>query len=783
MLVAVGLAIPLAAEPVLSSMDPRGGQVGTAVRLSLTGDRLGPTASLNVGGAHGLAATSLVSQSSKGPTSADELAYLLEIAPDAAAGVYPLRVETEEGVSNALLFTIGPFPTIGETESRLDGDGRSNDFRDGAQAIEIPATLDGRLQGPEQDLFRFRASKGQPIVATVIARGVGSAIDPNLEVQNSAGLVIGRAADSPGLGLDARVAFAALEDGEYFAVVRDERYSDQKADFYRLTVGEYRYADTVYPLGWGRESPVEAEFSGGNLERPRKATVDLTPAPRGATVTWVPMGETPSTVPFVVGSGQELLEGQAAGTLSDRVLVNGRIGKPGERDTYRLAVRSGEQWAFELRSGELPGSELYGVMEIGHAGGTLAVAGKHAGDPNPYVITTTGQTASYPFVNLTVPPEVDELTVSVDDLLGRGGAGFAYRLLARRQGPDFLLSVVDPYVNIPQGGSAIVTVQAERRGYHGPIQLYVEEPPPELDISGGHIPPSSRLNNTLDRFVSGSLTLTASTSAGPSRTNLVIRGRAAEDGPALDRRATAPGIRVNVSGPNQAPVTAPWLGADLPLRITSATPARLEFLTDRQLRLVKGAGTLTAKWAFADRRPGTSISTKVDLPRNSGSLRLRKLDGWDGASGGEFAIFAHERTSLGTVDFNLRASVKRGDRELPVLSKPLEIEIVEGYGITPPEAMLELAAGDSGTWTGSIWREGRFRRTVTVTAIGLPSGLACEAAELVGDETDFELRCSASLTAPVGAHEVEIKAESVLSDEGTTPYPADPAKARVTILR
>ncbi len=777
------LTVPLGAEPKLASMEPRGAQAGSAVRLVLKGARLDAGAHLDLSAASGLSATPLAVGPSDATEPAGHLAYLIEVAPSATAGVYPLRVETNEGISNALLFSIGRYPSAVEEESLPGSEAPANDFRHAAQQVHLPVTVEGRLRGAERDIYRVRAAKGQTLVAEVEARRVGSAIDPNLELLDSRGLVLARSADAPGLGLDARVSIVVPDEGEYFFVVRDERYSEQAEDFYRLTVGDYHYADTVYPLGWGRHSPVEAEFSGGNLPQGVKSWVDLSGVPPSATETWVPVPGTPASVPFVVGQGPEVSEGQAGGTLRDGVVVNGRIRNVGERDEYILPVRAGEEWALELRSGELPGSALYGVLEIAHDDGVLAVAGKHEGDPNPYVISTTGQTASFPFVNLAVPPGVDELKVSVEDLLGRGGPGFAYRLTARRQGPDFLLRISEPFLNIPSGGSAVVTVTAERRGYFGPIQLYVADPPTGLHVTGGHISPTSRLNNTLARFENGQLTLSSLPGSEPRRLNLVIRGRATEAGEDLDRRATGPGIVVPVKGQGQAPVTAEWLGLDLPVRITPPQAGRLEFLTERRMKLVKGGGGLIATWALSDRRPDARVSRKVDIPRNSGSLRLRKLDGWDGSKGGKFRIFSHERTSLGMVNLNLRSSLNIGGREQELVSRPLEVEVVEGYGINPLQSGLELAQGGEGIWRGSIWREDVFRRTVSVSATGLPAGIRCEPAELAGGQINFELLCSASANAPVGDHDVEVKAESVLSDEGTTPYPADPAKGQITVRR
>lgn len=775
----VSLAAPLCAQPVLERMQPRGAQVGSAVRLVISGERLGPSPRLIAVGQ--FAATPLTGAPTEG-----QLVYLLEVSSDAALGRFPLRIETANGLSNALLFTVGEFPQVQELESHPEAapEETTNDFRETAQSIPVPVTVEGRLQGPERDVFRFYAKAGQELVAEVAARRSGSAIDPNLEVLNGEGLTLARSSDAPGLGLDSRLSLHVPEDGEYFLSLRDERFSTQQDDFYRLTLAEYSFADSVFPLGWTRGSQVQAEFFGGNLPQTLKHEVDLRNGSSSASEIWLRVPGTPSFVPFLLSDGTETLESESAGVLVDGVMMNGRIAQSGEIDRYRLPVQGGEQWALELRSGELPGSSLYGVMTIADDDSILAVAGKYAGDPNPYVITTTGATATYPFVNLTVPPGVEELLISVEDLLQRGGRDFSYRLLARKQGPDFLLTLTEPYLNIPQGGSAILTVTAERRGYYGPIQLYVEDSPDDLVVTGGHIGPMSRLGNTLNRFELGKLTLSSTPEAEMRLLNLVVRGKAQQEGSQhLDRRATGPGVRIQVKGTKQPPVTAEWLGYDLPARINPGQGGQLEFITPRQFRVVRGGQDAIVKWAFKARVPGARLAKKVEIPTVTGTVRVRRTLSDERKESGEFRLFTHERTSLGMVNFNLSAEISLDGRQETIYSQPLEIDVVDGYTLASPGSQLVLGAGSEGIWEGSIWRDPEFRRTVKVSAVGLPLGVQCAEAELAHDQTRYALQCNAEPDAPEGQYDVEIRAESMLSDEGTTRYLAEPAKATLTIRR
>ncbi len=97
--------------------------------------------------------------------------------------------------------------------------------------------------------------------------------------------------------------------------MRDERLSKQEHDFYRLTLGEYSFADSVFPLGWTRNSPVEAEFSGGNLEKPIKGTVELHNTPENAQETLIQVPGTTSSISFLLWEGPEEMESESNGWL------------------------------------------------------------------------------------------------------------------------------------------------------------------------------------------------------------------------------------------------------------------------------------------------------------------------------------------------------------------------------------------------------------------------------------------------------------------------------------
>ena len=91
-----------------------------------------------------------------------------------------------------------------------------------------------------------------------------------------------------------------------------------------------------------------------------------------------------------------------------------------------------------------------------------------------------------------MPEKVEELILSVEDITNRGGPAYGYRLRATRNVEDFALELIAPFINIPAGGSAAISVRVIRDTYFGPIQLSLAGAGDEITSEGGHIPANAR---------------------------------------------------------------------------------------------------------------------------------------------------------------------------------------------------------------------------------------------------------------------------------------------------
>ncbi len=456
------------AAPAIQDIEPRGAQRGKTFTLYVRGSDLTQGARIE----STLPASFSQLTLSKDPLSAlgmarpgSALPYMVALKPNAPIGFYPIRVVTANGISNVVLFSVGDLPEVEEIESRDRK--QSNDFPAQAQKITVPVVVNGTLVGPDVDNYSFTAKAGQKLVFEVEARRAGSGIDPAIEIFDSAGREVAKNDDAPGLGVDSRTEVTFPRAGEYRVQIHDSKYSEQTQNFYRLKIGSYLYADAIFPLGGRRGGKTEVTLSGGNLARPAKVSVDLD-TKAGYAFVRLP-GSMSAPFVFEVGDNAEAVEpadGKPAALVEDTVM-NGRISKPGEVDRYTLPVQPGQKWVFEVAAATLGTSQLDAILTLSDGSGKKLATGDDGNGVDPVL----------PF---SVPDGVKELSIAVEDLLGRGGDIYAYRLTARQQEPDFSADLATPYVNVPRGGTATVVCTIQRRGYDGAIRLRIPNLPEGL---------------------------------------------------------------------------------------------------------------------------------------------------------------------------------------------------------------------------------------------------------------------------------------------------------------
>ena len=195
------------------------------------------------------------------------------------------------------------------------------------QDIPIPVVIGGKIETPrDQDVFRFKATKGIAILFDVISRTQGYAMDPLLQVRDVKGKVLGEV-DDTNKKRDCHFAFVPPADGVYDLLVRDLHHHGGERYVYQV-YARVRAADFQLKLAAGTyvikskamlEIPIEVNRLHGFAE---EVTVTVEGLPKGftaAAVKSLPKGDSAKKVKLVIKGEGEAFFGaiRIVGALAD----------------------------------------------------------------------------------------------------------------------------------------------------------------------------------------------------------------------------------------------------------------------------------------------------------------------------------------------------------------------------------------------------------------------------------------------------------------------------------
>ncbi len=728
--------------PSLKGLSPRGVQRGREARIELRGPGIGRASPELLAELPGTIGPIEVADS-------DRVVVPINVPADAPIGLYPIRVRTGDGVTAALLLAVGDLPEAAEVEP--------NDTPGVATALTLPVVVNGSTNGTDVDCAKFAAKKGQPVVIEVEARRLGSGLDPVLAVYDAAGRLLAADADAASLaGGDRRLVFDPPADGEYVAALSDARYSGGGDAFYRLRIGPFAVAEAIFPLGWRRGESLPLQFLGAGLPAPVTATI-VTPADPG--VSWVPVAPPfagPSVgVPFrlALDDRPQAIEPDGSGPhpMAVGTAMNGRIAAPGEVDRYKLAAAPGQSLAIEL-AGARHGSKLDAVVKVTRPDGAMIAESGETGGPEPSLA-------------VTVPGDLAEVIVTVQDLLGRSGPAHGYRLSATPTTGDFQLVVDANAVTVPVGAAAIVPVRAIRRGYDGPIQLSVPADLAGVAAADGLIPQGAAAGNLVLTGTPGTaarlLPLEIWGSGGPAAQPIRRKARLASDGTPLPPRR--PGELVAAIG--SAPTVT--LAAD-----GVAGPVVLVHGLD---------GSIKVKATRPEGHKEPIAVTTAGMP--------------PGVGGGQATINGDQSET--TLSFNVDSltplvrptlivtgKTKGADgREETVVLPPIRARVVRPYELEILTPALTLTPGQKATIVGVIRRTAPFAQAVKVgVPISLPAGLTVTEATLAPDGALVQLELAATADAAPATLDLPVRASTEMPGrKSTKDYVIPDVNVKVTI--
>ncbi|MBI5818253.1 MAG: hypothetical protein HZA88_04635 [Verrucomicrobia bacterium] len=423
------------------------------------------------------------------------------LAPDAEPGEREIRLGMPRGVTNPLVFCVGQWPEVNETEEFRSFDPRfpfaqGNRPRLGTskepdQAITLPAVVNGRLMPGDVDRFRFTATKGQSLVVAASARQLIPYISDAVPGWFQATLALydakGREVaydDDFRFNPDPVLHYEIPADGDYVIEIKDSIFRGREDFVYRITLGEMPFITSIFPLGGPAGGKTKVELKGWNLPV-ANLTVEgrQTPGIHSISV------RNSNTVPFAVSELPECFEKEPNNEKSHAqrvtlpMIVNGRIDKPDDVDVFRIEGREGDEFVAEVMARRL-NSPLDSVLKLTDASGmeiafnddhTDKAAGLTTHHADSYIRTTLPKSGVY--------------YLYLSDTQHHGGPEYAYRLRLGPPQPDFELRIVPSSINTRVAATTPFTVYALRKdGFDGDIVFSLPDAPGGFRLGGARLP-------------------------------------------------------------------------------------------------------------------------------------------------------------------------------------------------------------------------------------------------------------------------------------------------------
>ena len=710
--------------PVIGSLSQPGLQIGQTSQLIVNGSDLGP----NPAAVFPIPGVTFAVADGSAP---NRLVLNVTVPSETPAGIYPLWVRSQAGISKSVALAIDRLPQIAITAATVD------------KPATLPAAFHGSLSGGQQQRVYFIGTKGQRVVADVELKRLGAAANPVVEIKSPEGTPLEIGWGHSSLKGDARAERILPKDGIYSVELHDLTFNAPGQSAFRLKVGDLKLVDGVLPAamvpGQVDVQPIGSGFAPGTrltglFAQPAESLHGLLTLP-------VESGVASVLPSLLVSRGTEVVEAaRAADGLPQTVdatfaaapvkpvAISGVVSAKGEQDRYLLNVTPGKPLRFTLQADSL-GSTLEGELRVlGHPQG------------NVLAMTSDQPTIGDLTLDYAVPAGVSQIQVQVNDLFNRGGARNFYRLVIEPAGqPTFSLMLNTPTINLPDDGSAMIEMQVARAGYAGPIKL---------TIAG-------------DNSVIVSPNEIAANMQGKILLRLVRSAKPAE--------GTAPLLRivgesVGVESPIKTTArlltgaVAPTFVDTLAVGTTASSGLSVEL---QQLPTVLFRGVSPELPLMVKRlggHPSATLPVKLSLESTE---PVRKRDPAKPDAGNFPVVTALPQMVMpGTpelagvrllvplevaepvIDFVVKAEATPhaySDRILATAySQPFRAELKNAVAPKVDDATLAIVGEADHKITGVLQRTPGFTGPVEVTLTGLPAGYTVQPAAIAGDQDKFE---------------------------------------------
>jgi hypothetical protein len=685
---------------------------GQTIDVKLTGTRFAGTKSLWTSFD---STASLVADSVK----ATEASFQIAAPADTTPGIYGIRIASDKGVSSLRLFVVDDLPSVASAKART---------LDAAQILKLPIAVDGTVDATSLNLFRFHAAAGQRVAIEVLARRIGSALDPLLRILDATGRELTYSDDELGLSGDSRLSYTFPIAGDYYIELRDIRYQGSSNHFYRLRIGDFPCVSVPYPLGAKKGASGKIAFVGADVSE--TAPVNLS-VPIESSVAWMNLaakrngGQSSAFAVLAVGSADEFSETEpnnetaAANRLNLGQSINGRLQENRDVDRFVFAAKKDQTWSFKSLT-RRPGSPADLILSLYKVDGSRVAQVDDVG--------TNDSILEYKF------PIDGDYTLAVRDLHHRSGPQFAYRIETSLSEPEFGLSVAADRINIPAGGTAAVTVSVVRKNYKGPIELSLAGGP--AGITGLPTVIGPGMNSVVltlqgtDGVVAGGI--------HPVR----IVGTAKIGKTEFKSQATI--TTAMKASTNQMPWPPQVLEHEIAVGVAPKPPFALaisqpvlEFA--RKLKATVKV-TVTRQPKFDEAITLAVTPAKNGLP---GGITAAVKPIAKGTNDVEITFSANDKAPLGQFTAVLTATHKKGKQTVVQTVPGIMLKISEPYRLSVEDYKSSISTSGTATFKVKIVRNPAFKSAVKLTVDGLPAGVTATAPEIAADANEVQVTLTA----------------------------------------
>ena len=457
----------IAAQPVISQIEPTGINRGGEHKVTFVGTRLKDAREVLL---YEPGFTVKEVKPAEDNTKA-EVTFL--VAPECRIGMHAVQLITSTGVANLRLLAIGNLPEIAEVEP-------NGEFA-APQGIQLNHTITGVIPPEDEDFFAVDLKAGQRVVVEVegVRTWAGSRndfFDPFVAVLDSNRYEIAVADDVPLLHQDPVTTFTVPADGRYIIQIRESSYGGAGDYFYRMHVGVFPRPMAVIPSGGKPSEVVTAKFieaDGATIERQVQLPSE-TAYPFPLTLEKDGLF-CPSPNMVRVSEHNVVLEREpnndnktpTVGVMP--VAFSGVIGQAKDEDWFEFEAKNGQKFNVQCYARKILRSPLDSVVNV-YGPEYQGLAGNDdSGGPDSFVTITAAADGMH--------------RVRITDHLQKGGPIFAYRLEVTPVQPSLTLTLPeirrDEPVSlvVPRGGRMAVMVNAARQEFGG-----------ELTITAGNLP-------------------------------------------------------------------------------------------------------------------------------------------------------------------------------------------------------------------------------------------------------------------------------------------------------